>query len=254
MKKVYILLVCVLLLPRIVRAQYYIALNKDNTFHYGNSYLINVPINYEYRGANLFIQDPKHLIPLNAYSEIYLNEPFNRLDTIFISRISKVGKNGLMKDVLKKNIIPYFLGRYNINNPMDTLMDFDNRFENYKALSKSNLSPNSKFVLIYFVEMYGSMSKSTKYDNKISLSNFITGFEKKHHAKVGEFFSTSLGHEGDVEIYSTLSGLNSKLKLQFIRERELSLLPRDSKKDKYYSLKIYTPYMMDISGYQIRVE
>ncbi|MHB8209349.1 hypothetical protein [Mucilaginibacter sp.] len=254
MKKVYILLTCILLLPKLVWAQYYIELNKNNTFHYKNSYLIDIPTNYEYRGANLLIQDPKHLIPLNAYSEIYLNETFNRLDTIFISRMSQVGKNGLTKDVLKKNIIPYFLGRYNINNPMDTLMDVDNRFENYKTISKSNLPPNSKFVLIYFVEMYGGMPRSTRSDNKISLSNFITEFEKKHHAKVGEFFSTSLGHEGDVEIYSTLSGLNSKLKLQFIRERELSLLPSDSKKDKDYIFKIYTPYFMDISGFQIRVE
>jgi len=241
-------------LPKLVWAQYYIELNKENTFSYKNSYLIDIPINYEYHNSNLFIQDPKHLIPLNTYSEIYLNEAFDRLDTIFISRIVQVGENGLKKDILEKNIIPYFLGRYNINNPTDTLVDADDRFKKYKALSKSSLPPNSKFVLIYFVEKYGASPRDTRYDNKISLTDFITAFEKKHHVKVGEVISTSLGHEGDIEIYSTLSGLNSKLKLQFIRERELSLSPNKSKKDNDYPLRIYTPYLMDVSGFQIRVE
>jgi hypothetical protein len=245
MKRVYTLLACILMLPKLVWAQYYIELNKDNTFHYKNSYLIDIPISY--LKGNIFIQDSKRLIPVDVYSNMYLNEGINQLDTVFISRIPQIGKIGLQKNVLQKNIIPYFLGRYYMKNPTDTLGDADNRFKNYKELQKINRKDS---ILIYCSEDVGepccysdSIYRTVK---KYNLNSFISYFEKKHHLKIGKVYGIS-GDEGDAEIFLTLSNLNEKQKVQFLNERN-NFVPLDkSERTRKKSFKLYAPYWMAIN-------
>ncbi len=245
MKRVYTLLVCVLLLPKLVRAQYYIELNTENTFHYGNSYLIDIPLK-QARG-NLLIKDSVGVIPLVAYSKL-----LHEIDNLtFVNRYS-LSSISIIKPL--KNKTPEYVIKYYPEGEIDSLNSVDNKLAQYKPLLNwTNWTNELKVdsVLIYYSEFYGShcCPPDTRYANKITLTDFISEFEKKHQVKIGELFSIVMGYEGEHIVHLTLSGLTPAQKIQFIDERANSLL---SSRKELNQPTIYTPYWIPISGLKHR--
>jgi len=252
MKRVYTLLACILLLPKLVWAQHYIELNKENTFHYKNSYLIDIPTSIEPFHTNLFVQDPHKLVPIRAYHTISNirdeseSLKFRFIDTVFVSHNKQIGEIGLQLTTLRKNITEYIVTE---DDNIDTLVDMDNRFKLYKQLQKQDKKDS---VLIYYSESGGGdpccypdsvYQKAEKY----SLESFIHSFEKKHHVKIGKTYGVRFGDEGEGTDYLTLSGLNQTQKLQFLYERSNSLSSDESEKNRSASLNVYSPYWMPIS-------
>ena len=251
MKRVYTLLACILLLPKLVWAQHYIELNKENTFHYKNSYLIDIPTSIEPFHTNLFVQDPHKLVPIRAYHTISNirdeseSLKFRFIDTVFVSHNKQIGEIGLQLTTLRKNITEYIVTE---DDNIDTLVDMDNRFKLYKQLQKQDKKDS---VLIYYSESGGGdpccypdsvYQKAEKY----SLESFIHSFEKKHHVKIGKTYGVRFGDEGEGTDYLTLSGLNQTQKLQFLYERSNSLSSDESEKNRLTALNVYMPYWMSI--------
>jgi len=244
MKKVYILLACVLLLPKLVRAQYYIELNKENTFHYGNSYLIDVP---QINEGNLLIEDRKSLVPTDIYPQI-----LGSLDTLFISGKTSLWKSNQFDiNASKRAKIVYFPKNYYTQDyysfqKNDTLKDVDSRFSKYIRIYKEKSLVKKDSALIYYVEGYGGQCcpRDPKWD-KLSLFDFIKLFEKKYAVKIGKNYSFSEGEEGEFSDYLTLSGLTPEQKVKFIDERQLSLLS-DTEKQQKIQPELYAPFWIGL--------
>jgi hypothetical protein len=253
MRKIFILLFLILSTSHVLFAQYYITLNKSNTYHYKNFYLIDIPLHAEGFHLNLFVQDPYSLVPAKAYYNISYNRDsygetlFQRFDTVFISHNKQIGKIGLELNMLQQNITEYIAsseGSAEYNSYKDTLVDMDYRFSQYQQLHKQIRKDS---VLIYYVESGGGRPccySDSVYENikKHNLKDFTLAFEKEHHVKVGEILSEQLGNEGEATIYFTLSGLSEKQKLQFFYERSNSLPSDKSKKEKQELFIIYAPF------------
>ena len=236
MRKNLILYFLLSLIPHFVWSQYYIDVTTKNTTQHGNSYLIDVPRNIQ---GNLFIQDAKHLIPLNIYEQLSSN-----LDTLFVAQNTVVWKNNHFNiKALGKPSVIYLQGRYNFSTESDdTLKDFDERFAQYKKINQATLLVKKDSVLIYYEEDYGSSCcpRDPKYD-RISINDFINEFEKRNHVKIGKaFIATRGGDEGEHSLYFTLSGLTAVQKLNFIEQRRISLLS-DSDAQEPNEKYLYTP-------------
>lgn len=246
MKKIYTVIFCLVLVPQLALTQYYIVLSEKNTVRYKNAYLIIAPV-AKLTGAscNLFIQDTRKLIPTKAYSGFRSNQNFLRIDTIFISHKLPRGKQGFEPSLLQKGLTEYVTNPY-FNN-LDTLEDADNRFRQYKLLNVGNVNKKDS-VLIYYEE--GNGSDGVKLNSmflKNKIEYFVATFEKKHHVKVGESYVVPIGGEGEATTYFSLSGLTVKQKLEFIYERECSLLHDEEKTETLTIQKIYTPFWMSIN-------
>lgn len=205
-----------------------------------NLYLVDVSLNGQ-RGHNLFIQDRHRLIPLSVYRNVYKNQYLNLYDTVFISYNPTVGRPGLTRKILQKELVRYVLGGWDVENPFDTLIDADDRFVNYRQLSAASQRAELKgYLLVYYTERFGHgcCSTSTPKPQKVSLPDFIKKFEHKHHVSIGPAYKFT-GDEGDGEMYLTLSGLSSKQKVEFIDQREASLSVDHASKEK--QLNIYLP-------------
>jgi hypothetical protein len=200
MKKFLILFSYILFLTLYSFGQHLIVLDKKNTFHSGNSYLVDVPLNGQMR-YNLFIQDRHRLIPLSVYRNVYKNQYLNLYDTIFVSYNPTVGRPGLTRKILQKELVRYVL-RWNQENPLDTLIDADDRFVNYRQLPATWRHPELKdSILVYYTELIGDgccHPLPTK-PQKVNLSDFIKKFEHKHHVSIGPAYAFT-GDEGDGEM------------------------------------------------------
>jgi len=251
MKRVYILLVCILLLPKLLRAQTYIELNKENTFHYNNSYLIDIPLK-QARG-NLLIKDSVEVIPFAAYSKL-LHEIDNisfvnryNLNLIFIIKELK-NKTPVKQGISNRSLNEYVI-KYYPKGDIDTLNKIDDKLTQYKPLLNWKSWTNRlklDSVLIYYSEYYGSgcCPQDTRYAGKITLTDFINEFEKIHQIKIGEQFYIIMGEEGEHIVYLTLSGLTPEQKIQFIDERKNTLISDRKEMDQP---TIYAPYWIPIS-------
>ena len=222
MRKGFVLLFLTLLIPRLVWSQYYITLNKHNTFHYKNSYIIDIPIKDNVN--NLFIQDPQRIIPLETYFAS---------DTIFISNGIQTGKKGLRRKALQSTSV--FLHSHQRYNTVDTLKIIDNRFLSYKQISQWRTTLKKDSLLIYYTESADHMGF------RYPLFDFIMDFEKKHNVKIGDIFYINHTDVGMGDAYLTLSGLTPTEKLQFIDGRDSSLNPNHPRDmmPRAYSPKLF---------------
>ena len=222
-------------------SQFYIALDKTNTFHYGNSYLINIPLN-QVRG-NLLIKDSTKTIPLIAYSGLFHDRDkygaykFS-LNSIVVVHptMTKIPVKQRATAINNQNFIGYNI-KYYPEGAIDTLNGIDAKLAHYKPLLEANeLKKDS--LLIYYSEFRGSgcCPGDITYNNKITLTDFISAFEKTHQVKIGNLFYISMGKEGEYGVYLTLSGLTSEQKIRFIDERIKTLF------FKSHQSVIYTPY------------
>lgn len=250
MRKNLILFLIFALSSRLVWSQYYISLDKENTFHYGNSYLINIPLNII--KGNLFIEDLSKSIPIEGYLKLWKDKENYSFDSVFVAQKTVHEKqHGKNNAVIYQVDFNEYIIKYNRHPPyrkyIDTLNSIDPKLYKYKYLLPKVPKNKKDSVLIYYTEFYGSgcCPRDPKFD-RVSENDFIISFEKKHSVKIGQVYSISMGKEGENNNYFTLSGLTPEQKIQFIDERVKSLYGVKNQMPKEYQSLIYTPYWMSM--------
>lgn len=179
-----------ILSPVVAKSQYKIIVTDSNTFVYGNTYLINVPIKkYVNR---LYINDDIGKIPVAAFS--YFT---GSADTLIVTNKSK-------------EYIFYIRNYIHYNDTIngiyiDTLNRIDKKLKHFIDIPKPDTLHD---IISYYSIGSGSSLNDGYFQNVKKYSDFISAFEKENNVKIMGIYGRSTGYEGEGINYYTLQGLS----------------------------------------------
>lgn len=207
MKKIFWLTLFYFFIPKLLWSQYAIKLDSSNTFKYGSSYLIDIPVKRDIE--KLLITDRQELIPVSAFLKY---EKLCTPDTTII--IKPVNKHYLLT-----------LNEVKSGYVIDSLLSIQTNPTSAELLYRSTPSKSADSVLIYYKEdnAHGACCDLPINRDTNTLNNYVSNFEKEHHTAIGKSYSYIYGDEGEHVSYLTLSGLTPQQKILFIDGRIRSL-------------------------------
>lgn len=207
-KKTFSLLLFIVLSPFWALSQYAINLDINNVSHFGNSYLIDIPLKPGIK--NLCVKDFNKLIPIKAYVDYYRNADIEHsLDTIFVVNKASNGKRAFVEYVITRSAIV----------EIDSLPSINRKLSKYIILKKH---VNHKSTIIYDrggIGTVGGGDDDIMLAKKKKIETFIKEFETANNVQINDVSIVGDGGgEGGVIYYYPLSRLTLAQKIKFISE------------------------------------
>jgi hypothetical protein len=193
------------------KSQYKITVTDSNTFVYGNTYLINVPIKkYVNR---LYINDDNGKIPVATF--VYFT---GSADTLIVTNKSKeyifyIRNYSHYGDTLN--------GIY-----IDTLNKIDKKIKHFIDIPKPD---TSRDIISYYSIGSGSSLNDGYFETMKKYSDFISAFEKENNVKITGIYGRSSGYEGEGINYYTLQGMSLTQKAKFVNNSRYIFLHSTAK-------------------------